>query len=176
MTDLETLASLPASGEPGMVHNDWEAAEMQLETSFPSSFMRFLEVFGGAKFDDFLRVYRAGASNENVDLVTQTLRTRHTMEVTRPHIQELLNGRGLRTAQLISWAGTDNADMCFLLPSPDPKKWAVLTVIGRGREYDLFEGTPESYLLQVMRREFVSDVFPEDFPDDVPGYERNPGI
>ncbi|ATW51448.1 hypothetical protein [Streptomyces peucetius] len=176
MTDLEMLASLPATGSPGMVHNAWDAAEGRLQVSFPSSFMRFLDVFGGAKFDDFLRVYRVGADNENVDLVTKTLRTRHTMEVTRPHIQELLNSRGLQVADLISWGGTDNADMCFLLPNADPKKWAVLTVIGRGQEYDLFEGGPESYLLQVMRREFVSDVFPEDFSDDFPGYERHPDI
>ncbi|GGT02622.1 hypothetical protein GCM10010271_00410 [Streptomyces kurssanovii] len=176
MTDLEMLASLPASGDPGMVHNDWEAAEKSLRVTFPSSFMRFLDVFGGAKFDDFLRVYRVGADNENVDLVAKTLKARHTMEVTRPHIHDLLSSRGLQVVDLISWGGTDNADMCFLLPHADPKKWAVLTVIGRGQEYDLFEGCPESYLLQVMRRDFVSDVFPEDFPDDFPGYERHPDI
>ena len=159
-----------------MVRNDWEAAEAALGVVFPASFMRFLDVFGGAKFDDFLRVYRAGASNENVDLVANTIQARQTMEATRPHIQDLLKSRGILSAQLVCWGGTDNADMCFLLPNPDPEKWAVLTVIGRGREYDLFDGPVESYLLRVMRREFVSDVFPEDFPDDAPGYERNPSI
>ncbi|MER6614891.1 hypothetical protein [Streptomyces xantholiticus] len=80
------------------------------------------------------------------------------------------------TSKITIYSWSTNADMCFLLPNADPKKWAVLTVIGRGQEYDLFEGGPESYLLQVMRREFVSDVFPEDFPDDFPEYERHTDI
>jgi hypothetical protein len=176
MTDLELLAALPAIGETGMVVNDWDRVETELGTAFPSAFMRFLDVLGGAKFDDFLRVYRAGADNENVDLVTQTHRARRTMATTRPHIQELLTQRGTETSQLVSWGGTDNADMCFLIPHEDYRQWAVLTVIGRGREYDLFEGPVESYLLQVLRRDFVSDVFPDDFPDDAPSYERNPHI
>jgi hypothetical protein len=61
-------------------------------------------------------------------------------------------------------------------PHEDYRQWAVLTVIGRGREYDLFEGPVESCLLKVLRRDFVSAVFPDDFPDDVPSYERNPHI
>ncbi|GHK02777.1 hypothetical protein SY2F82_45740 [Streptomyces sp. Y2F8-2] len=68
MTDLELLAAFPATGEGGVVVNDWERAEAALKVTFPPAFMRFLDMFGGAKFDDFLRVYRAGADNKNVDL------------------------------------------------------------------------------------------------------------
>ncbi|MET8248218.1 hypothetical protein ABZV31_29710 [Streptomyces sp. NPDC005202] len=176
MTDLELLAAFPATGETGLVPNDWERVEAALGVTFPSAFMRFLDVFGGAKFDDFLRVYRAGADNLNVDLLTQTYRARKTMATTRPHIQELLAQRGTDTSQLVCWGGTDNADMCFLIPHEDYRQWAVLTVIGRGSEYDLFEGPVDSYLLRVLRRDIVSNVFPDDFPDEAPSYERNPHI
>lgn len=176
MTDLNMLAALPSTGEAGMVINDWELTETVLGVRFPSAFMRFLDVFGGAKFDDFLRVYRAGADNQNVDLVTQTKQARSTLAVTRPHIKALLAERGLTTDDVISWGGTDNADMCLLIPATDPHAWSVLAVIGRGREYDLFEGSVESYLLRVLRGDLVSDVFPEDFPDDYPSYERHPTI
>lgn len=176
MTDLELLAALPATGEMGPVINDWESAEAALGVTFPASFMRFLDVFGGAKFDDFLRVYRAGANNENVDLVTRTLIARETMATTRPHIQELLSQRGVAPAQLVRWGGTDNADMCFLVPNADPRKWAVLTVIGRGDEFDLFDGPVGTYLLRVLQGDVVSEVFPDDFPDESSTYERNPRI
>lgn len=176
MTDLELLASFPATGEAGPVINDWEAAEETLGTTFPPAFKTFLQAFGGAKFDDFLRVYRAGAENEYADLVANTVTARHTMEVTRDAIRELLAERGVTPSQLICWGGTDNADMCFLVPHEDPEQWAVLTVIGRGREYDLYEGPVESYLLRILRGDIVSEVFPDDFPDEEPSYERNPWI
>jgi hypothetical protein len=176
MTDLELLAALPATGETGIVRNDWERAEAALGVTFPSAFRHFLDMFGGANFDDFLRVYRAGAANENVDLLSQTHRARGTMATTRPHIQELLTRRGTDVSHLICWGGTDNADMCFVIPHEDHRNWAVLTVIGRGREYDLFEGPVESYLLCVLRGDIVSEVFPDDFPDEAPSYERNPRI
>jgi hypothetical protein len=115
LADLQLLAALPAIGEQGMVINDWEKTEQALGVAFPSAFPRFLDVFGGVKFDDFLRVYRAGA--ENVDLVARTLTSRETMETTRPHIRELLSQRGVTPPQLIRWGGTDNADMCFLIPT-----------------------------------------------------------
>uniref|UniRef100_A0AAU2VM69 SMI1/KNR4 family protein n=1 Tax=Streptomyces sp. NBC_00008 TaxID=2903610 RepID=A0AAU2VM69_9ACTN len=177
MTDLELLAAFPAKGkETGMVRNDWDLAESALGVTFPSSFMRFLEVFGGSQFDDFLTVYRAGANNEYLDLVSRTCAARSAMTETtsRPHIKELLHRRGLAPDQLIRWGGTDNADFCFLLPDKHPGKWGVLIVAGRGDAYDLFEGPVETYLLHVLRREYVSDVFPDDFPDDNPGYERRP--
>ncbi|PJJ01498.1 hypothetical protein BX264_1805 [Streptomyces sp. 2333.5] len=176
MTDLELLASFPATGDDGPVLNDWEAAEAALNTTFPPSFKRFLGVFGGAKFDDFLRVYRAGAENEHVDLIERTLAARKTMGDSRPHIQSLLDDRGVKPSQLIRWGGTDNADLLFLIPHVEPDEWAVLTVIGRGREYDLYEGSVESYLLRVLRGDLVSEVFPEDFPDEEPSFERNPWI
>ncbi|MGW1179663.1 hypothetical protein ACWD7Y_29545 [Streptomyces drozdowiczii] len=176
MTDLELLAALPSTGEAGMVINDWERTEANLGVEFPSTFMRFLDVFGGAKFDDFLRVYRAGTDNENIDLVAKTKQGRAALAETRPHIKTLLAERGLTTDELICWGGTENADMCFLVPAADPRAWAVLTVIGRGREYDLFEGPVESYLLRVLRGDLVSEVFPEDFPDEEPSYERHPMI
>ncbi|WP_199931130.1 hypothetical protein [Streptomyces sp. CB02923] len=176
MNDLDTLAAFPATGELGPVLNDWEEAETVLGTTLPPAFKAFLRVFGGSKFDDFLRVYRAGAENEHVNLVAMTLAARKTMEDSRPHIRALLEERAVQPSQLIRWGGTDNADMCFLVPHTDPDRWSVLTVIGRGREYDLYEGPVESYLLNVLRGDLVSDVFPEDFPDEDPGYERNPWI
>ncbi|MET8249680.1 hypothetical protein ABZV31_38190 [Streptomyces sp. NPDC005202] len=90
LTDLQLLAKLPAMGEEGVVTNHWKKAEEGVGVTFPSAFMRSLDVSGGANFDDFLRVYRAGADNQNVDLLTQTYRARKTMATTRPHIQELL--------------------------------------------------------------------------------------
>ncbi|MGN5379964.1 hypothetical protein ACQ4WX_30385 [Streptomyces lasalocidi] len=54
--------------------------------TFPAAFVQFLDVLGGAKFDDFLRVYRAGADNPNVDLLARTRPARKTMATTRPHI------------------------------------------------------------------------------------------
>jgi len=176
MTDLELLAALPATGETGVVVNDWERTETALGVTFPAAFKRFLDMFGGAKFDDFLRVYRAGADNENVDLVSRTKEVGEKFFEIRPHIGELLAQRGVEPAQLVRWGGTDNADACFLIPHPDPRMWAVLVVEGRGNDYDLFEGPVESYLLSVLQGEIVSEVFPDDFPDEAPSYERNPRI
>jgi hypothetical protein len=176
MTDLEQLAAFPATGEPGLVINDWEHTEAELGVILPAGFMRFVDVFGGAKFDDFLHVHRAGARNPHLDLVTQTYKERKAVATARPHIHELLAERGTTTDDLICWGGTDNADMCFLIPHADPRRWAVLTVIGRGNEYDLWEGQPDSYLLHVLRRDYISDVFPDDFPDENPSYERRPHI
>lgn len=176
MTDLELLAALPATGEAGMVVNHWERAEAALGVTLPSAFKRFLDVFGGAKFDDFLRVYRAGADDENVDLVSRTKEVGEKFFEIRPHIGEVLAQRGVFPAQLVRLDGTDNADACFLAPHPDPDRWAVLVVDGRGNDYDLFEGPAESYLLQVLRGDLVSEVFPDDFPDEHPSYECNPRI
>lgn len=70
----------------------------------------------------------------------------------------------------------DNADMLFLVPHPDPGKWAVLTVIGRGQEYDVYEGPAASYLLRILRRELTSQVLPDDFADEEFLIERAPWI
>ncbi|MFJ9174961.1 hypothetical protein [Streptomyces sp. NPDC102360] len=174
MNELEQLAAFHANGTTEPVHNDWQTAEQTLKVTVSPGVKAFFDAFGGASFDDFLHVYRAGASNPHLDLVKHTLRSRDTLRKTRPHIQELLAERGSSPDQLVCWGGTDNADMCFLVPQPDPQDWFVLTVIGRGREYDLYEGSVESYLLRVLRGDLLSDVFPEDFPDEDPGYVPNP--
>ncbi|WP_158794969.1 hypothetical protein [Streptomyces sp. NRRL S-337] len=176
MTDLELLARFPSAGADHPVTNDWPSAEKTLHTSFPAPFKEFLDVFGGAKFDDFLRVYRAGAQNENVDLIRRSIAARATMANSRPHIRSLLAGRGVTPSELIRWGGTDNADMLFLVPHPDPDNWAVLTVTGRGQEYDVYEGPAESYLLRILRRELTSQVLPDDFPDEEFLIERAPWI
>lgn len=33
-----------------------------------------------------------------------------------------------------------------------------------------------SYVLGIMRGDIVSEVFPDDFPDEAPSYERHPRI
>jgi hypothetical protein len=174
MTDLELLTSFPSTGEVGAVHNDWKSAEEALGVKFPASFINFLDALGGAYFDEFLHVHRVGADNEQLDLIATTLVARETMEDSRPHLRDFLAGRGVQPSQLIEWGSTDNADMCFLVPQPAPDDWFVLVVIGRGREFDVFEGSVESYLLKVLQRQIVSEVFPEDFPDDAPSYLRRP--
>lgn len=174
MNELEQLATYRAYGTAEPVHNDWHAAEEALKVTIPPRIRAFFDTFGGASFDDFLHVYRAGATNPHLDLVTQTLQARDTMRATRPHIQQLLEERGASPEQLIRWGGTDNADLCLLVPQPDPQHWSVLTVIGRGQEYDLYEGPIEGYLLRVLRGELLSDVFPDDFPDEEPSYVPDP--
>ncbi|MER6304450.1 hypothetical protein ACWCXK_01495 [Streptomyces sp. NPDC001739] len=176
MTDLELLARFPSTGADHPVANDWPSAEQTLHIRFPAPFKEFLNVFGGAKFDDFLRVYRAGAQNENVDLIRKSIDARATMADSRPHIRSLLADRGVTPSELIRWGGTDNADMLFLVPHRDPDAWAVLTVIGRGAEFDLYEGPAESYLLRILRGELTSRVFPDDFPDEEFLVERAPWI
>ncbi|MFJ8932929.1 hypothetical protein ACIRLA_40825 [Streptomyces sp. NPDC102364] len=55
-----------------------------------------------------------------------------------------------------------------LLPQPDPQHWAVLTVISRGQEYDLYEGPVEGYQLHMLCGELLSDGFPDDSPMKIP--------
>jgi hypothetical protein len=177
MYTLQDLTHFQLEGPEGPVPNDWASAARILGTRLPSDLVEFIDAFGGAKVDDFLSIYKAGAENKFLDLSEKTLQYRETLNrVPRKAVDDALAECGASIDDLIAWGGTDNADMCFVAPDRATGTWFVLVVVGRDREIDIHDGTVADYLTKVLKAELVSDVFPEDFPDPDPIIERRPNI
>jgi hypothetical protein len=77
---------------------------------------------------------------------------------------------------LLPWGGTDNGDVLLWEAKGPPKRWSVWIQHSRFADYDRFEGGMVDFLVRLLTREFVTDVFPDDWPSDAPRFVSNPGI
>ena len=68
--------------------------------------------------------------------------------------------------QLLSWAATDNGDVCYWRRDAQlpPDSWTVIVQDSRAPLWEEHAGSAADFLLTIMSGRYRSEIFPDDFP------------
>jgi hypothetical protein len=143
--------------------------------TIPPSYLALLSRYGPGRFDDFIAIYAPGCANMYLDLLYWTRVSSEMLAGKEmPHIREALRPFGVDPGDLIQWAGTDNADSFFWVPSGEPDGWPTLIVEAGQLDFTIIRddapGTLHSLLVGDVRCRFFPDDFPDDSPEFVPAF------
>lgn len=179
MTDsLESLSALLALCPPspeGRAGGQLTQVEGELGRRLPDDYHRLMEAYGPGCFDEFLWLYGSFPENKNLDVWHRSQKVRRVfLRSASVNLNLALEGLGAGRQDIISWGGTDNGDMCMWVAVGPPDQWPILVVDVREDVYLRFDGSVTEFLLAFLRKDMVSDIFPDDFPSDDPGFSQNP--
>lgn len=142
-------------------------------TRISGEILEFLRAYGGGCFDGFLWILEPDSANKHLDITRATLEGRSALvQLAEPETQSLLTSRGLQVEDLVVWAVSDNGDLCYWA---ETRKGALVLVNeGRSPMWCAFEGGVADFVLGLLTRTAVCDVFPKDFPAGlVPDFSKD---
>jgi hypothetical protein len=169
---LSALCPPPSSGPAGQ---SLMLIEEELEHQLPADYRKLMEVYGPGCFDEFMWLYRNFPENGNLDIRHRTQKARRVFSGSASsNLNIMLDGLEATRQDVISWGGTNNGDLCIWVAVGSSDQWPIIVVDAREDIYLKFRGSVTEFLLAFLRRNMVSDIFPDDFPSEAPGFSKNP--
>ncbi len=169
LDDLRAIAPPPAQPSP---RPDLQAARDALGVDLPADYAALAETYGSGSFGGFLWLLVPGAGNPNLELVRQAELRLADLRAVQADGEELPYEPRVAAGGLLPWAITDNGDTAYWrIDDPAaPDGWTVVVNEGRGPDWHAFDGGAPAFLAAWLSgRERVS-VFPDDVPEDPPGF------
>lgn len=158
---------------------DWRGVEGRIGTSLPADYKEMVQTYGPGAFGNFIYILQPDSNNHNIDLehrgamAIEALRVLQADRSGNPYGGgEELPYRLGGSPEIIPWAITDNGDVCYWVTrqSSGPDGWRVAVNEGSAPEWEEFDGSSTEFLLAVLSGDYVSDIFPDDFPGDDVGF------
>ncbi|MDU0288839.1 hypothetical protein [Saccharothrix longispora] len=170
MDDLALLRALcsPPDAPVRPVHSGASGA-------LPPSHTRLVDDYGVGCFDEFLWIYGEGAENKNLDVHVRSAWTRsYVRRMGTSEVLGVLDRHGVLPEELVSWGGTDNADLLIWLPVGEPEDWPTLVVESGQLSCTVLTGTSTRIVFDLLTGKARAAAFPDDFPSDAPSFSANP--
>ncbi|WP_282696370.1 SMI1/KNR4 family protein [Streptomyces sp. CC208A] len=165
MTDsiARLLDIAPAPGAPRP--KDWGEIECGLGCGLPTDYKKFIHLYGGGHWDEYLYVLEPGCPNVHYDLVTwarcQAEDLQDLWEFERKPVE--LEAEG---ARVVPWATTDNGECLYWLVHPGlhPDHWTVMVNEARGERWEHFPVSCTRFLASCLDGELRSGLLSSSFP------------
>lgn len=149
---------------------DWVRVEEELGIVIPGPCRALVEIYGEARFGDFISVLLPKSENEDLDLVRRTKTMWWAVEESDDEDDAgFLREHGLEIRDLVAWGVTGNGDFCLAV---NPSKRSGLTIVCNPRESDWesYRVDPGDFLEQTLGGDLTCSVFPVSFPADAPTF------
>ena len=131
----------------------------------PEDYKQFLSVFGIGAIDNWLWFMGPGTDNKNLDLIVQTERQKGAIrQAVELGYLKGINEESLTDKGLIVFAVSDNGDVCFYCVD------SAYVIAPRMQSAERFKGSVVDFIGSVISRGISVQNFPDDFPEDKPGY------
>jgi hypothetical protein len=144
----------------------WDRVERSLGTELPLDYKELLATYGSGAVDGFLWILNPFAKNHHLNLIHEG---RAKLEALAALIHETVpyplypNPNGL-----LPCAVTDNGDVMFWICSGHPSEWNLAINEGRGPRWREYKLSLTDFLIRLISRELIVDLFPNDFPSNQP--------
>ncbi len=171
---LETLKKLlPPPKNPCKPGDEkgWRLLEHVLGTALPKDYKAFIGTYGTGGIDDFLWFLTPFEADENVNLLkrTQVLRDSY-LELQQKHPDYYQHAFFPDEGGLMPWGYTDNGDELYWLTKGEPEEWPIVAYESRSSDYEVYHLTLTDFIAQIVSKEVVCEVFPDDFPAEAPEF------
>ena len=174
MSSLESLKKLmppPAYPTDRPNGGGWQSVGHKLGIELPGDYKDFVATYGTGAVDNFLWVLNPFSKNEHLNLNNQA---RVRLDAQRRFFAE--SGTAAPFALypdangLFPWGITDNGDVLYWLCKGSPSTWVIVVCDSRASRWREFKLSTVQFLAEVLTKELVADVFPEDFPTESPEF------
>lgn len=168
----ELMQLVPPPVETPVASVDWVQLEASLGSALPVDYKWLIGAYGPGKFDDFLFVLQPDSPFEPIRLEHSAQRSLEILE----QLSERGEAIPYAPDELMPVAKTDNGDTIYwvMRPAGDPDSWTIAGNAARNTKWPEFPGGIVDFLAAVFsgRRQF--EIFPRDFPDAHPVFEKLP--
>lgn len=168
LNDLMKLLPPPSSAVESADAVAWDRFEQSFGTALPLDYKQFVTIYGTGAIDGFLWILNPFSKNRYLNLLEEG---RVKLEALEAFIHETVpyplypkpNG-------LLPCGVSDNGDVIFWLCSGHPSEWSLVLNEGRGPRWRDYKLSLTDFLIQLISRTLIVDIFPNDFPSKEPAF------
>jgi hypothetical protein len=172
MTSLEDVILAPLIPAEVPSSQDWIELERRIGSKLPGSYKSFISRYGSGCIDNFLWILNPFSKYENLNLEKQ-------IEVARAVLSDLIeDGENIpysiypERSGLLPVGRTDNGDIIYWVTDGRPDDWSIAINEARGPSWWSYRGPFDQFLIAILLRESVCDIFPDNFPSDHPSFRQ----
>jgi hypothetical protein len=170
---LRKLMPPPESPADVPTRDAWQSVERNLGMELPEDYKGFIGIYGTGAVDGFLWVFTPFTGNSNLNLLDQA---KLRLDAQRDHCQVA----GVRCPYalfpdangLFPWGASDNGDVLYWLCKDSPPRWITVVCDPRASEWREVKLSTSQFLAVLLTRQLVVDLFPQDFPSELPQFVR----
>lgn len=150
----------------------WKQVEARLSTMLPGDYRAFITKYGSGCIDGFLWVDNPFTQLSGLNLFTRSSSQLDALRVLRGDIDPELVPYPVfpERGGVLPWGGTDNGDVLYWITRNSPSEWIVAVGESRGPMWEEYDCSMTEFLVKLLSKEIRSDIFPEEFPSDSPGF------
>lgn len=142
--------------------NSWEEVEKRIGITFPEDYKEFIDSYGEGSINEFLWVLSPFCKNENLNSikrfkVMQESYNSIKKEFPEDFLFEFYYGQN----GLFPWGITDNGDELFWNYKDDTID--IIVYASRYTEYVTYAMSMEEFLCNLLKKDIICSIFPDDF-------------
>jgi hypothetical protein len=146
----------------------WQPVETRLGMQLPEDYKEFIARYGTGAVDGFLWVLNPFSTNRHLNFFDEG---KEKLEALRELRHESIPySLYPDTNGIIPWGVTDNGDVLYWLCNGPPSHWIIVVNECRGPRWREYKLSTSDFLMKLVTRELVVDVFPQDFPSESPEF------
>ncbi|OJY56370.1 SMI1/KNR4 family protein [Thiobacillus sp. 0-1251] len=170
---LEKILFPPIVPVDRPVANGWSEAEKKLG-KLPEDYKRFIEIYGTGSIDGFIWILSPFTSNKNLNLLDQAqIKISALIDLSENFGEALPYPLFPNQNGLLPFGTTDNGDVLFWQMANNPTDWKVIINASREPKWEQYDVGIVDFLVGLLTRKIICEVFPEDFPSNQPVFYPN---
>lgn len=149
----------------------WKKIETTLKTSLPRDYKELISIYGTGGIDNFLWFLTPFTDDRNVNFLKKMITILDAYRESKNNFPELFKHSVFPESKgIIPWAYTDNGDVLYWQVINNPENWPIIVYDSRSPEFIQYNFSMFEFLIKLIKKEIICEIFPSDFPSDEPEF------
>ncbi len=148
--------------------NNWDMAEVQLQTELPSDYKEFINEYGTGSINNFLWILTPFDEDEYMNLFIrgqEIIKAYTESKINEPEYFEH-NVFPIKGG-ILPWGYTDNGDELYWLTEGNCDEWKIVVYESRSSDFYEYNMGIVQFIYELISKKIICPAFPDDFPGDI---------